>query len=110
MSGPATLSREKLTLGYQVPYAEKIRSSAKIKTMAVGLIIKPEQAEGILDKQQADLIAIAREMIANPNWAYHAALQLGLDNPHDVLPPSYALHLQRRNEILCDDPSTDKEI
>jgi len=110
MSGPATLSREKLSLGYQVPYAKRIKSGAQIKTMAVGLIIKPEQAEGILDKQQADLIAIAREMIANPNWAYHAALRLGLDNPHDVLPPSYSLHLQRRSEIFRDDPNTGKEI
>jgi len=103
MSGPATLSQEQLSPGYQVPYAEKIKSDADVKTMAVGLIIEPEQAEEILNQQQADLIAIAREMISNPNWAYHAALRLGLNNPHDVLPPSYSFYLQRRSEILGND-------
>lgn len=100
MSAPATLSTEKLLRGYQVPYAEKIKSDAKIKTMAVGLIIEPEQAEQILNRQQADLIALAREMISDPNWAYHAALQLAHDNPHDILPDSYSFYLQRRSDIL----------
>ena len=38
----------------------------------------------------------ASEFIANPNWAYRAALELGLDDPHAVLPPSYAFYLRRR--------------
>ena len=100
MLGPATLSRAKLERGYQVPYAEKIKLDANVNTMAVGLIIEPEQAETILDNGQADLIALAREMMSDSNWAYHAALRLGHESPHDVLPPSYAFHLERRAENL----------
>ncbi|MBO67705.1 MAG: NADH:flavin oxidoreductase / NADH oxidase [Acidiferrobacteraceae bacterium] len=100
MTKPATLSKEKLARGYQVPYADYIRSAVGIKTMAVGLIIEPQEAEDILQNEQADLVAIAREMISNPNWTYHAALELDTDNPHDVLPDSYAFHLARRDHNL----------
>lgn len=65
--------------GYQVPYAEKVRRDAGIKTMAVGLITHPRQAETILQQQQADLIAIAREALADPMWALNAARFLGHD-------------------------------
>jgi 2,4-dienoyl-CoA reductase-like NADH-dependent reductase (Old Yellow Enzyme family) len=100
MLGPATPSRAKLARGYQVPYAEQIKVDANVNTMAVGLIIEPEQAEAILINKQADLIALAREMMSDSNWTYHAALKLGHENPYDILPPSYAFHLQRRAGIL----------
>jgi len=47
--------------------------------MAVGLIVTCEQAEAILQEGRADLIALAREMLHNPNWAMDAALKMGLD-------------------------------
>jgi len=100
MTKPATLSEEKLTRGYQVPYANQIRANANIKTMAVGLIIEPQEAEEILQNEQADLVAMAREMMSNPNWTYHAALELKKDSPHDVLPDSYAFYLARRDTIV----------
>ncbi len=102
MSGPTTLSTEKLTYGYQVPYSEAVRAGADTKTMAVGLIIDPQHAEQILADEQADLVALAREMLSDSAWAYHAALQLGHDSPYDVLPPPYAFHLQRRAKVLED--------
>lgn len=100
MAGPATLSKNRITPGYMVPYAETIRREADIATMAVGAIIHPHQAEDIISTGKADLIAIAREMMADANWPYHAAQALGVDNPHAVLPAEYAFYLERREAVL----------
>ncbi|WP_163654925.1 NADPH dehydrogenase NamA [Listeria sp. PSOL-1] len=63
--------------GYQVPFAEKIRSFAGIATGAVGLITNGLQAEEILGNERADLIFIGRELLRNPYFAKVAAEQLG---------------------------------
>lgn len=73
-------SREqKITVSplYQVPFAEQIKNACGIATGAVGLITTAEQAESILDKKQADLIFIARELLRNPYFSLEAAKQLG---------------------------------
>jgi 2,4-dienoyl-CoA reductase-like NADH-dependent reductase (Old Yellow Enzyme family) len=82
--------------GYLVPYAAAIRKEAELPTMAVGLIVTAEMANEIVAEGSADLVALGRELIANPNFAYHAALKLGHPAPHDLLPESYAFFLQRR--------------
>ena len=53
-------------LGFQVPLAYEIKNKVNIKTMAVGVIIEPNQAEAILKTKQADLIALGRELMYNP--------------------------------------------
>ncbi len=63
--------------GYQAPFAEQIRREAGILTGAVGLITDAEQAESIVRNQQADIVLLAREMLRNPYWAFHAAMELG---------------------------------
>lgn len=63
--------------GYQVPFAEKIRSGAGIATGAVGLITNAIQAEEILGNGRADLIFLGRELLRNPYFAREAASQLG---------------------------------
>lgn len=93
--------------GYQVPYAEKLRREAAIQTMAVGLIVHAEQAESILQQGQADLIALARELIYNPNWPMDAAQKLGLDPGFTAVPPPMAYWLERRRATAQDlQPST----
>jgi 2,4-dienoyl-CoA reductase-like NADH-dependent reductase (Old Yellow Enzyme family) len=82
-----------------VPFAERIRSEAQIPTMAVGLITDPKQAEGYLADGRCDLIALAREMMWNPNWPVHAAQVLGGTDPLALLPPPYAWGLRRRDEV-----------
>ena len=62
---------------YQVLFAEKVKKEADIKTGAVGIITKPEQAEEILQKGQADFVLLAREMLRDPYFPMHAAQQLG---------------------------------
>lgn len=62
---------------YQVPFAETIRQAVGIPVIAVGLITEPEQAESIIATGQADMVALARGMLYNPRWPWHAAAKLG---------------------------------
>lgn len=61
---------------YQVPFAERIKATG-VPTFAVGLITEAQQAEDIVASGQADLVAIARGMLYDPRWPWHAAAQLG---------------------------------
>ncbi len=72
---------------YQVPFAEKIRREAGIVTRAVGLITEPEEAEAIVKEGKADIVALARAILADPRWPWRAAAALG----HEfTTPPQYA--------------------
>ena len=82
--------------GYQVAYAKTIRREADIMSMAVGLIVHHEQAEEILRHGEADLVALAREMLYNPNWAMDAAQKMGVDRDFLLAPPPYRYWLARR--------------
>ena len=62
--------------GYQVPFSETIKNETPIATGAVGLITSPLHAEEILKNNRADLIFLARELLRNPYWPYHAAKEL----------------------------------
>lgn len=84
--------------GYQVPLAEGVRKQADIMTMGVGLIIHADQAEEILQSGKADLVAIGREMLNNPNWPMDAAAKLGIDDPYSMVPPLYGFYLEKRTE------------
>lgn len=100
MSGPATLSTAKIKPGYLVPHAAAVRKGADLPTMAVGAIIEPKQAEAILRAGDADLVALGRQMMAEPHWLYRAALELGEANPHAVLSKYYSFYLERRAAVL----------
>jgi 2,4-dienoyl-CoA reductase-like NADH-dependent reductase (Old Yellow Enzyme family) len=63
--------------GYQVPFAEAIRSEANIHTGTVGMITDPQQAEEIVRDGKADLVLLARELLRDPYWPLHAAQALG---------------------------------
>ncbi len=86
----------KVDYGYQVPYSAAVRKHANVATMAVGLIVHSDQAEQILRTGQADLIAIGRELLHNPNWALDAAIKLGIPDPYRVVEPSYGYWLRKR--------------
>jgi 2,4-dienoyl-CoA reductase-like NADH-dependent reductase (Old Yellow Enzyme family) len=72
-----------LVPGYQVPFAEALKRDAGVTTMAVGLITEAKQAEDIIASGKADLVAIARAMLYDPRWPWHAAAELGakVDGP-----------------------------
>ena len=62
---------------YQVPFAERIKAETGMPTIAVGLITEPRQAEEIVALGRADAVALARAMLFNPRWPWHAAAALG---------------------------------
>jgi 2,4-dienoyl-CoA reductase-like NADH-dependent reductase (Old Yellow Enzyme family) len=73
--------------GYQVPFAEKVRHGAQIKTAAVGFITDPKQADDIIRNGRADLVLLARQMLVDPYWPAHAAKALG----QKITPPNQYL-------------------
>ena len=66
--------------GYNVPIAERVKREAGIATRVVGLIVTPEQAEAIVAEGKADMVALARAMLDDPHWGWHAAA-LGAEVP-----------------------------
>jgi 2,4-dienoyl-CoA reductase-like NADH-dependent reductase (Old Yellow Enzyme family) len=90
--------------GYQVPLSEYVRREAGIPTMAVGLIVHADQAEAVLQQGQADLIALAREILYNPNWPLDAARKLGAEIGYGAIPPQGGWWLAKRTAKVT--PST----
>jgi len=88
VSSGATVPHAKIPAapGFQVPFSEKIRKEAGIKTRAVGLIADADQAEEILASGKADMIAMARALLDNPRWPWHAAERFGVKLDY---PPQY---------------------
>ncbi len=75
--GLSPLQKIALGAGYQVPFAERIRKETGMPTMAVGLITEAEQANEIVASGRADMVALARGMLYDPRWPWHAAARLG---------------------------------
>ena len=78
--------QQKITLGpgYQVPFAQRVKAEVGLPTIAVGLITEPEQAEAIVAGGEADAVSLARAMLYDPRWPWHAAAKLGarVEAPH----------------------------
>jgi 2,4-dienoyl-CoA reductase-like NADH-dependent reductase (Old Yellow Enzyme family) len=72
--------------GYQVHLATLVKQAVGLPTIAVGLITEPEQAEAIVASGQADAVALARAMLYDPRWPWHAAAKLGAQV---AAPPQY---------------------
>ena len=84
--GVSPLQKIPLGPGYQVPFAQAIREATGLTTIAVGLITEPKQAEDIVASGKADMVALARGMLYDPRWGWHAAAELGGDV---AAPPQY---------------------
>jgi 2,4-dienoyl-CoA reductase-like NADH-dependent reductase (Old Yellow Enzyme family) len=72
--------------GYQVEFARQIKQTCGVPVIAVGLITEPEQAEQIIARSDADAVALARGMLYDPRWPWHAAAVLGAQV---AAPPQY---------------------
>jgi NADPH2 dehydrogenase len=90
---------QKITLGpgYQVPFADTVKQETGLLTISVGLITEPKQAEEIIASGKADMVALARGMLYDPRWGWHAAAELG---GQVAAPPQY----------WRSQPSTQKEL
>jgi 2,4-dienoyl-CoA reductase-like NADH-dependent reductase (Old Yellow Enzyme family) len=65
--------------GYNVPFAERVKNETDMAVQTVGMVLTPEQAEGIIASGQADMVCLARAFLDNPRWVWHAAEGLGAD-------------------------------
>jgi 2,4-dienoyl-CoA reductase-like NADH-dependent reductase (Old Yellow Enzyme family) len=84
--GVSPLQKIALGPGYQVPFAKAVKEATGVATMAVGLITQAKQAEEIVASGKADMVALARGMLYDPRWGWHAAAELG---GHVTAPPAY---------------------
>jgi 2,4-dienoyl-CoA reductase-like NADH-dependent reductase (Old Yellow Enzyme family) len=84
--GVSPLQKIPLSPGYQVPLAERVRQATGLPIIAVGLITEAQQAEDIVASGKADMVALARGMLYDPRWGWHAAAELG---GHVDAPPQY---------------------
>lgn len=71
--------QQKVSLGpaYQTPFAAEVRRTVRIPVVTVGLITQPAQAEAILERGDADAVALARGFLQDPRWPWRAAAELG---------------------------------
>ncbi len=77
--------------GYQVFLAEQVRREAGMPTAAVGMITDARQADEIIRAGKADLVLLARELLRDPYWPFHAARELGqTEGLKTDVPPQYA--------------------
>jgi 2,4-dienoyl-CoA reductase-like NADH-dependent reductase (Old Yellow Enzyme family) len=75
--GISPLQKIILGPGYQAPFAASIKAATGLNTISVGLITDPHQAEEIIASGKADYVALARGMLYDPRWGWHAAATLG---------------------------------
>jgi 2,4-dienoyl-CoA reductase-like NADH-dependent reductase (Old Yellow Enzyme family) len=84
--GAVAHQKIKVVPGYQVGLAETVKRGAQLPVMAVGMIVEPEQAEEIVAGGRADMVALARAMLDDPRWVWHAAERFGVKLEY---PPQY---------------------
>lgn len=97
--GKSMIARIKRGPSFQVPYADRIRNETDAMSMAVGVIIDPQQANSIIEDGQADIVALGRELMYNPFWALHAAQALGADADAKRWPDQYGWAIQGRASL-----------
>lgn len=82
--------------GFMIPIASRIRREAAIPTAVGWMISEPQQAEEAVRDGHADLVMLARELLRDPYWPYHAALKLGDEKAATILPVQYARAVKAR--------------
>lgn len=101
LGGPAKRARLPRTNGFQVPFAEQVRREAGIATIAVGLITDPSLANAIIRDGQADMVAIGREALVEPNWPHLAVRALSGGMQYHRWPKQAGWWLERRDAFLA---------
>lgn len=85
-----------LTYGYQVEYARTLRRATGARTMAVGLLVHAHHAQQVIENGDADLVALAREVLQNPNWPLDAAQKLGVEDWQSLTAATSGFWLRQR--------------
>ncbi|MBM3519236.1 MAG: NADH:flavin oxidoreductase/NADH oxidase [Alphaproteobacteria bacterium] len=100
-SGGFDQSAHKLAAHYQVPFAKAVRDGAGLPTMAVGLITDPKAAERVLAAGEADLVALGRGALEDPNWVHHArhVLEPG-DSSYTGWPQQMGYAIRNKDRVI----------
>jgi 2,4-dienoyl-CoA reductase-like NADH-dependent reductase (Old Yellow Enzyme family) len=100
IGGTAAPIRMPVAAGFQVPFAQAVRSEADLASMAVGFIWDPHFADALVSDGRADMVALARELLNNPNWPLHAARALGVDDDYGRWKPQFGWWLNKRERLI----------
>ncbi|MEH6477627.1 MAG: NADH:flavin oxidoreductase/NADH oxidase [Sneathiella sp.] len=92
--------RMKIAQGFQVPFADRIRKEAGIATMAVGFLWDAKSCQAIIESGNADMIAMARELLDDPNWPLHAAAELRADERYSMWHSEFGWWLDKRERLV----------
>ncbi|MEO0774425.1 MAG: NADH:flavin oxidoreductase/NADH oxidase, partial [Pseudomonadota bacterium] len=92
--------RMEIAQGFQVPFAAEVKAQADMPTMAVGFLWDAARCEEIVARGEADMIALARELLDDPNWPLHAAAALGAEDGHGMWPIEAGWWLMKRDRLL----------
>lgn len=84
------------SLLFRAELAARLRQATGLHVMGVGLVVAPQTAEDYLQAGQADLVALGREALYNPNWPVHAEVALGANDNYATWPRQYRMFLIRR--------------
>ncbi|MBX7104473.1 MAG: NADH:flavin oxidoreductase/NADH oxidase [Gemmataceae bacterium] len=82
--------------GFMIPITGRIRKEAGVATAAGWMITEPKQADDAIRDEHADIVMLARELLRDPYWPYHAAEALGVEGASNILPVQYARSVRRR--------------
>lgn len=100
IGGPHPPPRFPLGPAFQADLAAQVRRDAGIATMAVGFIWQASVANAVIADGKADLVALARELLNDPNWTLHAAAELGVDREHALWKPAFGWWLNKRERVM----------
>lgn len=100
IGGPHPPPRFPLGPAFQADLAAEVRVESDIATMAVGFIWQAEVANRLVTEGKADLVAMARELLNDPNWALRAARELGVDENFSLWDPAFGWWLNKRKRVL----------
>lgn len=92
--------RMKIEQGFQTPFAARIREEADVATMTVGYLWDAQFCEHALAAGKCDMMALARELLDDPNWPLHAARELDADIDHEAWPVEAGWWLRKRARLL----------
>ncbi|TQV82110.1 NADH:flavin oxidoreductase/NADH oxidase [Denitrobaculum tricleocarpae] len=92
--------RMALAQGFQLPLAAQVKRETGIAAMGVGFLWDPEVAQAAIADGTVDMVALARELLDNPNWTLHAARSLGEDKDYGFWKPQFGWWLNKRQRLL----------
>ena len=92
--------RMTLEEGFQTEFAERINRDAEIASMAVGLLWNAERCDQIIAEGKANMVALARELLDDPNWPLRSAANLGVDDNHRLWPVESGWWLMKRERLI----------